>query len=371
MHLTRLRLTEYRNHEHTDIQLMPGINVFIGPNGQGKTNVVEAVNFLATGASHRTHTTVALVRQHCATSVINADFVNNERRLNVDVQIEGAGANKARANGNPIRLRELSRFVHVVIFAPEDLRLIRDDPEERRRFIDGVIEVLSPRMIGVFSDFERVLKQRNSLLKSLRPLNRAQRDLATLDLWDEKLVDLGSEIRVARMAAISALRVPLGNAYQEVAGEEHLTAIELVSKSADLAAENADRDQAREVLRVALGQSRDLDIDKGLSHVGPHRDDVLFSLNGLPTKGYASHGETWSFALALKLAVAQLIRDGELGDPILILDDVFAELDSGRRNRLATATQSFEQVLITAAVEADLPELGGHKQFHVLAGVVT
>ena len=371
MHLTRLRLSNFRNHEHTDLGLGEGISVFVGPNGQGKTNVVEAVNFLASGASHRTHNSLALVKQNSPNAVINADFVSGERRLNVDVHIESAGSNKARANGNNIRMRELSRFVHTVIFAPEDLRLIRDDPDERRTFLDGVIEVLSPRMIAVFSDYERVLKQRNSLLKSLRALPKSQRDPGTLDLWDEKLVEIGAEIRVARMSAVSALREPLAHAYRQIAGEDHRTEIALVSKVDDLAEEHAGREDAQRTLSIGLQATRDLDIEKGLSHVGPHRDDVLFSLNSLPTKGYASHGETWSYALALKLAVAELIRTGDLGDPILILDDVFAELDNSRRDRLAAAVQSFEQVLVTAAVVADVPDLGSYKQFNVLAGVVS
>ena len=371
MHLTRLRLTEYRNHEQTDITLVPGLNLFLGPNGQGKTNVVEAVNFLATGSSHRTHLTYALVKQHAVAAVINADFVSNDRKLNVDLRIEASGGNKARANGNPIRIRDLSRFVHVVLFAPEDLRLIRDDPEVRRHFLDDVIEVLSPRMIAVFSDFERVLKQRNSLLKSLKTTSRTQRDLGTLDLWNDKFLDLSADITVARQSAISALREPLSLAYGDVAGVQHKTNLRLGQKAENASSEDADRSATRLALEAALAQSQDADIERGQTHVGPHRDDVILELNGLPTKGYASHGETWSFALALRLAVAELIRHGELGDPIVILDDVFAELDENRRRRLAEAAKSFEQVLVTAAVASDLPDLGAGQEFRVSEGVVS
>ncbi len=371
MYVARLRLTDYRNHASSDVALSPGINVFLGPNGQGKTNAVEAVNFLATGGSHRTHLSHAVVRSGVTSAVINADLVNDTRQLNVDVHIESAGSNRARANGNVIRLKELSRFVHVVLFAPEDLRLIRDDPDVRRNFIDSVVEVLSPRMIAVAADYERVLKQRNSLLKSIRAISKSQRDYSTLDLWDEKLISLGTEIMCARFAAVSALREPLRAAYVDIAGEDHNAHISVSTKVGAEFDESTPRDEIFKTLATALAAKRDDDVERGQSQVGPHRDDILFELNALPVKGYASHGETWSFALALKLAAAELFRHDELGDPIVILDDVFAELDEARRNRLAVAIAGFEQVLITAAVRADIPEMNVVSEFSVVAGEVT
>jgi DNA replication and repair protein RecF len=370
VHITRLRLTTFRNHASTDLHFVPGVNVLLGANGQGKTNVVEAINLLASGSSHRTHQLTALVNARSTDAVVNAELVHAERTLSVDVQLDTAGANKARANGNSIRMRELSRHIHVVFFAPEDLGIIRDDPEERRAFIDTIVTVLSPRMIAVFSDYERAVKQRNSLLKSLRHVGRAQRDLSTLAIWDEKIVALGTEITFARLAAVSALREPLHLAYQSVAGQAQQTNIALSSRISETLKETATRNEIGDKFATAMIAALDDDLDRGTTSIGPHRDEVVFTLNDLPVKGYASHGETWSFALSLKLGMAELFRHESLGDPIVILDDVFAELDVSRRDRLSLAVSDFEQVIITAAVAADVPDLDIRRTFHVDAGVV-
>lgn len=370
MHITRLRLTAFRNHGSTDLRFASGVNVLLGENGQGKTNVVEAINLLASGTSHRTHQLMALVRAGSADAVVNAELVHDERSLSVDVQLDTAGANKARANGNAIRMRELSRHIHVVFFAPEDLAIIRDDPEERRMFLDAIVTVLSPRMIGVFSDYERAVKQRNSLLKSLRHVARPQRDLSTLAIWDEKIVALGTEITFTRLAAVTALREPLSLAYQSIAGRAQSTNIMLSSRISETLRETSTRNEIGDKFATAMIGTLDDDLERGTTSIGPHRDDVLFTLNELPVKGYASHGETWSFALSLKLATAELFRHESLGDPIVILDDVFAELDVARRDRLTNAVSGFEQVIITAAVKADVPDLAIARTFFVESGVV-
>ena len=370
MHITRLRLTTFRNHLSTDIRFRGGVNVLLGENGQGKTNIVEAINLLASGGSHRTHQLMALVKAHSTEAIVNADLVHDGRSLSVDVQLDTTGANKARANGNAIRMRELSRHIHVVFFAPEDLGIIRDDPEERRVFIDTIVTVLSPRMISVFSDYDRAIKQRNSLLKSLRHVGRAQRDLSTLAIWDEKIVGLGTEITFARLAAVSALRDPLAIAYQSIAGKSESTNIALNSRISETLMETASRNEIGDKFATALIAALDDDLERGTTSVGPHRDDLLFTLNDLPVKGYASHGETWSFALSLKLSMAELFRHDSLGDPIVILDDVFAELDVARRERLTNAVSGFEQVIITAAVAADIPDLEIQRTFHVRSGTV-
>jgi DNA replication and repair protein RecF len=370
VHITRLRLTAFRNHGSTDLRFASGVNVLLGENGQGKTNVVEAINLLASGTSHRTHQLMALVRAGSADAVVNAELVHDERSLSVDVRLDTAGANKARANGNAIRMRELSRHIHVVFFAPEDLAIIRDDPEERRLFLDAIVTVLSPRMIGVFSDYERAVKQRNSLLKSLRHVARPQRDLSTLAIWDEKIVALGTEITFTRLAAVTALREPLSLAYQSIAGRAQSTNIMLSSRISETLRETSTRNEIGDKFATAMIGALDDDLERGTTSIGPHRDDVLFTLNELPVKGYASHGETWSFALSLKLATAELFRHESLGDPIVILDDVFAELDVARRDRLTNAVSGFEQVIITAAVKADVPDLAIARTFFVESGVV-
>ncbi len=371
MHITRLRLTSFRNHDSTDVGFLRGVNVLIGLNGQGKTNIVEAINLLATGGSHRTSMMTALIEKNADHGVVNAEIAHDSRSLSVDVVLDRTGANKARANGNSVRMRDLSRFIHAVVFAPEDLKIVRDDPEERRAFLDAIVTVLSPRMIAVFSDYDRALKQRNSLLKSLRFVNRGQRDLSTLAVWDEKIIGLGTEITFARLAAVSALREPLARAYENVAGTAQLTDIRLISKVHVGLDEASPRDLIAEKFTISTIAALDDDLDRGTTSIGPHRDDVTFVLNELPVKGYASHGETWSFTLALKLATAELFRHDSLGDPILLLDDVFAELDESRRQRLTHAIRDFEQVIITAAVENDVPNVNVQRTFYVDAGRVS
>lgn len=370
MHVARLRLADFRNHQSSDISFVPGVNVLIGPNGQGKTNVIEAIYLLATGSSHRTHQLTALVNRDAQMSAVLADITHNGRNLTVDIRIERNGSNQARANGNAVRMRDLPRYIHAVIFSPEDLGIIRDNPEDRRHFIDSVIAVLSPRMTSVSSDYERVLKQRNALLKSLRLVPRAQRDLSTLAIWDEKIVALGTDILFARQAALEALRGPVSQAYLSIAGEGHPISLSLRSSVMESLSFDAPRDLIADRFAIAMISALDDDLDRGTTSVGPHRDDIEFTLNSLPVKGYASHGETWSFALALKLATATLFRNDVLGDPIVILDDVFAELDVKRRQSLASAIDSFEQIFVTAAVEDDIPKMDIRATFSVSKGVV-
>ncbi|NBX23080.1 MAG: DNA replication/repair protein RecF [Microbacteriaceae bacterium] len=370
MHITRLRLAEYRNHVSSDIHFSPGVTLFIGPNGQGKTNVVEAIHVLAFGSSHRTHQSAALINQHATTSVVAAELTHQDRTMTVDISLERNGSNRARANGHPIRVRDLPRYLHAVIFSPEDLRIIRDDPDERRGFIDDVISVLWPRLSAVISDYERVLKQRNSLLKSLRSVPRAQRDLSTLAIWDEKIVSLGTEILFARQAGISALHEPVVTAYRNIVGSEHPITLTMRSRVMENVHADASRDLIADKFTVAMIAALEDDLDRGMTSVGPHRDDVDFELNSLPVKGYASQGETWSYALALKLATAELFRHDALGDPIVILDDVFAELDVHRRHNLAASLSSFEQILVTAAVKDDIPPLDIRASFTVSRGIV-
>ncbi|MGO3886302.1 MAG: DNA replication/repair protein RecF [Mycetocola sp.] len=368
MIVTHLSLRDFRNYAEADLALHGGTNLFIGRNGQGKTNLVESLVFLSSLSSHRVTGDQALVRSGQESAIVRTTFKHGERELLAEVQINRSGTNRAQINRSAIRPRDLPWYVRTVLFAPEDLSLIRGEPSGRRRFIDQLAMTLAPRFSAVIADYERVLKQRNTLLKSLRGgINPNQEK--TLSIWDEKLVSLGTQIIARRAVLVEQLRDPLRRAYATVVAADHSPTIDLNlsvtghdidGDETSTEAENTavpTESQISVHFRESLDRRRRAERERGLTLVGPHRDDLLFGLNHLPVKGYASHGESWSFVLALKLAMAELLRrDSELGDPVLILDDVFAELDRHRRRRLAEAITGYEQVLVTAAVREDIPE---------------
>jgi DNA replication and repair protein RecF len=364
----QLSLVDFRNYAEADVALHPGPNVFVGRNGQGKTNLAEAIAFFATLGSHRVSTDAPMVRHGSDAAIVRARLAHGERRVQLEVQLNKQGSNKARVNGSPVRTAELPRYAQVVLFAPEDLQIVRGDPSARRRFADQLLIQRRPRMAGVLADYDRVLKQRTTLLKTARARGIRGDALSTLDVWDDKLVALGSQVIEARLALADELAGPLARAYTQIAGADHRTELEWALTVRGVDAEDADGDEdtmttdaapagVADQFRTALAARRTSELERGLTLVGPHRDDLILRVRGLPVRGYASHGESWSVALALRLASAELLRaESQLGDPILILDDVFAELDAERRTRLASLAGDFEQVVVTAAVEQDVPD---------------
>lgn len=382
MLVTHLSLTDFRNYQHAEVELAAGPNLFVGSNGQGKTNLVESLVYLSTMSSHRTPVDAAMIRQDAASAVIRARLENSGRAVLLELQLNRGSANKAMVNRAASRPRELVRYLSTVLFAPEDLALVRGEPGIRRRFLDTVLVQRSPRLAGVLADYDRVLRQRNTLLKSARASGVRGSALSTLDVWDERLVTLGSEIIDERLALVAELTEPVQDAYRAVAGGEHAPRM-VPLLSVDGATPDDDDDTATETpadagasatrdrFAIAVARLRSRELERGVTLAGPHRDDVRFELNGLPAKGYASHGESWSFALSLRLASARLLREhSTTGDPVLILDDVFAELDQTRRARLAASVHDYEQVLVTAAVFEDVPaELRAHT-VHIRAGRV-
>nr|WP_242519493.1 DNA replication/repair protein RecF [Microbacterium esteraromaticum] len=376
-----MNLVDFRNYATADLTLHRGPNVLVGSNGQGKTNLAEAIVFLATLGSHRVSSDAPMVRDDKDFAVVRARLVHGKRTVLVEVQINRQGSNRARINGSPSKTNELPRYAHVVLFAPEDLQIVRGDPSARRRFADQLLIQRTPRMAGVIADYDRVLRQRTALLKSARARGVRGEGLSTLDVWDDKLVALGSEIIHARLRLAADLRGPLAEAYAAIAGADHQPELEwaLSVRGADPDADDSAADAPASddgdiptMFRAALQQRRAKEIERGLTLVGPHRDDLLLRVRDLPVKGYASHGESWSVALALRLSSAELLRsESPAGDPVLILDDVFAELDADRRRRLATLTAGYEQVIVTAAVEADIPEALHRHVVRISAGTIT
>jgi len=369
--VTYLTLSDFRNYHTAELALRPGPNLFVGSNGQGKTNLVEAIGYLSALGSHRVSDDRALVRAGADSAVIRARIEHAERSVLAEVQINRVGANRAQINRGAIRTRELPRYFSSVIFAPEDLALVRGEPSGRRRYLDDLLVLRSPRLAGVMADYDRVLRQRNTLLKSARSSGFRGGNLSTLDVWDEKLVALGSELIEARSSLVDDLRPLVTAAYETIAGMDHRASLGVELSIADVVIEPVTAAWAARAFADSLAANRRAEIDRAITLSGPHRDDLVLTLNDLPARGYASHGESWSFALALKLASAEILRrDSAAGDPVLVLDDVFAELDEGRRARLAAAIGDFEQVLITAAVFGDVPpELAIHA-VHIRAGMI-
>ena len=414
MHLTRLALTDFRSYASADLVLTPGVTILSGPNGEGKTNLAEAIGYVATLGSHRVATDAPLVRQGADRAIIRAAVSSGRGNVLIEIELNPGRANRVRLNRGPLpRPREILGVLRTVLFAPEDLALVKGDPAERRRFLDELLVATAPRYAAVRTDYERVVRQRTALLKSAgarMPRGRSATSSppagpppsgsgtpssgaralpaamdATLDAWDDQLARAGTQLLTARLALVRALRPHVEAAYAAVSGDSGPAGItyrpSFTLPGRDGApgspgAPDAGTDEKDEkegdievAMRDALRQARPGELERGVCLVGPHRDELELRVGELPARGYASHGESWSLALALRLAAYELLRaDGD--DPVLILDDVFAELDAGRRDRLAGLAAGAEQVIVTAAVPADVPASLAGARYDVRGGVI-
>lgn len=400
MRVTHLSLGDFRNYQQAEVSFRPGLNLIVGRNGQGKTNLIEAMCYFSTLGSHRVSSDSALIRAGAEAAVARMRLAADAREVLLEAQINRSSRNRAQVNRNGVPPRELTRWFSSVLFAPEDLLLVRGDPGVRRRFLDESVLLRHPSLSATISDYERVVRQRTALLKSARNGDRSAQVESTLEIWNEQLIALGVSIMLARRDLVHSLRVPLRDAYESIVEQNHRPHLRLLESVASAREEgdvsretsqplgaqvaevgsspeiddHCDQNVSRETLvsqfREALLLVRQRELERGVTLVGPHRDDVLFELNGLPVKGYASHGESWSFVLSLRLAVAMLLRnESASGDPVIFLDDVFAELDVKRRDALMAELLKFEQVIVTAAVEADVP-VGDWSRTEIYGGAV-
>jgi len=358
--ITNLNLNNYRSYTTLDLSLDPGISIFVGKNGEGKTNIAEAVLYLTFLSSHRASGNTPLIKLGNQSAYIRAKVKYPEREILVELEINSDKANRAKVNQNQVRSqKEIFGIVQTIYFSPEDLDIVRGDPSERRRFIDQLLTLRSPRIAGVISDYDRAVKQRNSLLKT-----RASAD--ALNPWDKQVAELGGELITLRMLALNELKPIFNQVYKDISDTKPA---EIVYKSS---IENPTLNQSEnsEKIMERLVDNRGAELDRGLTLTGPHRDDLLLILGDHAVKGYASHGESWSIALSLKLATYNLLKSDGLS-PILILDDVFSELDEERRERLAEIAKSADQTIITVAVENDLPKSITGTKYLVRAGMVS
>ncbi|WP_166135192.1 DNA replication/repair protein RecF [Nocardioides ochotonae] len=380
MYVSHLTLHDFRSYATAEVPLEPGVTAFVGRNGQGKTNLVEAIDYLSRLSSHRVASDAPLVRAGADRAVVRAAVVRDGRTAVLEVELIPGKANRAKVNRSALpRSRDLIGLVRTVVFSPEDLVLVKGDPSDRRRFLDDLLVLRAPRLAGVRADYDRVLRQRNSLLKTAGAARRGSSSqeaaLSTLSVWDSHLAHIGAELLAHRLRVVEDLAPYVGKAYETVARGARRDDADITYKpSLDLggAREPADLEAA---LLAEVERRRGDELDRGVSLVGPHRDELLLSIghgpdeSRLPVKGYASHGESWSFALALRLASYDLLRS-EGDDPILILDDVFAELDTERREQLAGLVAGAEQVLVTAAVPEDVPPALAGVRYAVAGGEV-
>lgn len=394
MYLEQLSLTDFRSYAQVDLSLEPGVTVLVGSNGIGKTNLMEAIGYLANLSSHRVSSDAPLLRFGTERALIRARLVRGEQSTVLEVEINSTRANRARINrSNPVRARDILGICQTVLFAPEDLALVKGDPSSRRRFLDELLVSLVPRHAATRSDYDRVLKQRNALLKSARASKFTSGHEATLDVWDQHMARAGAELLHARLELVERLRPHLRSAYAQLTDESkeagaiyRSTLQDVVEDDGATGAFAATTEAAgQEDLRLlsvdeltdryvqAFAASRRKELERGISLVGPHRDELELVLGVAPAKGYASHGETWSMCLSLRLASYYvMLDDARTGGsaPILILDDVFAELDVQRRRKLAAIVSGAEQVLVTAAVEDDIPaELAGRRVKVIPGGI--
>ena len=397
MHVAHLSLADFRSYASVELPLEPGVTTMVGPNGQGKTNLVEAVGYVATLGSHRVASDQPLVRFGAERAIVRTAVVRDDRSTLVEIEINPGRANRARVNRGPVpRPREVLGLLRTVLFAPEDLALVKGDPSGRRAFLDDLLVQRQPRWAGVRSDHDKILRQRGALLKSAAPVLRRGRGgarpasdvggdaterresaLHTLDVWDSHLAQVGSQLLYARLRLLRDLGPYLSKAYDEVsAGQSdarvaYRSSLREATATRIAAGEVPEPAELHDEMLASLAEVRGQEVERGVCLVGPHRDDMVVTLGELPAKGYASHGESWSLALGLKLAAYQLLRHDLGDDPVLVLDDVFAELDTGRRERLAAMIGDCEQVIITAAVPEDVPSGLVGRTYAVTMGAVT
>ena len=359
MRINTLALTNFRSYPNLELELQPGVTTFIGDNGSGKTNIAEALIYLSFLSSHRVASNTPLITLGAQQAIIRSEIIKDDRVLKVDLEINISKANRARLNGNPTRSqRDILGACQIVYFSPEDLDLVRSDPGTRRDFLDRLLVTRIPRLAGVISDYDRVVKQRNTLLKTRSSTN-------ALIPWNEQLIKIGAQLTAERIALIAALNPWVRKNYANL--NEVKTASISYKSSSEGVTDNTENNI--EILSKRLEEVAYQEIERGVSLIGPHRDDLHLQIGDFPAKGYASHGESWSMAIALRIGSFDLLRS-EGAEPILILDDVFAELDTSRRVQLMSATQVAEQTIITAAVEKDLPSQLLTQKFYVTPGVV-
>ncbi|OMC50960.1 DNA replication/repair protein RecF [Mycobacterium sp. IS-836] len=365
MYVRHLGLRDFRSWAQADLELEPGRTVFVGPNGFGKTNLIEALWYSSTLGSHRVGTDAPLIRAGNTRAIVSTIVVNEGRECAVDLEIAAGRANKARLNRSPVRsTREVVGVLRAVLFAPEDLALVRGDPADRRRYLDDLATVRRPAIAAVRADYDKVLRQRTALLKSLSGARHRGGAVDTLDVWDGRLAEHGAELMAARIDLVNQLAPEVEKAYQLLASGSRQASIGYRASMDGGGDEGADREFLEAALLAALAARRDAEVERGMCLVGPHRDDLELRLGDQPAKGFASHGESWSFAVALRLAAYELLRaDGS--EPVLLLDDVFAELDATRRRALASVAEAAEQVLVTAAVLEDIPAEWDARRVHI------
>ncbi len=342
MIVTRLELVDFRNYVEASFQFHHGITAVVGLNGQGKTNLAEALAYLASLESFRGAPTEALIRVGAETAIVRATVLHPDgREVLVELELSRHGRNRVQVNKQRLgRSRELLGVMRVTVFSPDDLALVKGGPQERRRFMDDTLVALALKYDALRLELDRIVKQRNMLLKQAN--GRLHDDLqVSLDVWDAKLAQVGDQFGHARSVLIARLSPMVAEAYEQLA--DRPSAVEL----------RYEPPWRRHGLVQALASARTDDVRRGVSTVGPHRDDVELFIGGLSARTHASQGEQRTLALALRLGAHRLVAEKAGSSPVLVLDDVLSELDPRRAAALLTHLPPGQVVLTTAGVLPD------------------
>ncbi len=358
MHISRLALDHYRSWERCVLDLEPGVNILQGSNGLGKTNIVEAVEVLSTGSSHRTSSSLPLIEKGFSSAVIRANVEDGENRHSYEATIVARGANRARIDGGKSQyMRDIIGLVPSVAFTPEDQRLISADPAGRRNFINQAASLLHPHYTQLLQQFTHVGKQRAALLKQLSDDSSAQSQygqqniLSGLEAWTGQFIDLGMRLTRVRNGIIARLSTPFARMYEALAGAGQQATLSYEPSFDEVMLYDDPAAQiSLHFQRIYPGE-----VARGQNLIGPHRDDLDIRLNGMTAREFASNGEMWTMALALKMALYETVSAEHGSKPIVILDDVFAQLDESRRGQILDFAYAQDQVLITVAAASDIP----------------
>ena len=336
MQVRSLRLVDFRSYAQAEVAFSPGLTAVVGANGEGKTNLLEAIGFAAGLGSLRGAADSALVRRGCATGMIHCETrLGNAREVAVDAEIHAGRPNRLFVNRQRVSRRDLLDVLMVTVFSPDDLELVKGEPAGRRRWLDEALTAVRPSCAALRSDLERILRQRNALLRQAG--GRIDDAVGTtLDVWDAKLAAAGDDLRARRRGLLDEMRAALAACYGRVAGNAAAVEAAYVSSWGE------------EPLAEALAAARDDDLRRAVSTVGPHRDDLLLSVDGLPARSHASQGEQRSLALAMRLAADSVVRRHRDAEPVLLLDDVFSELDDRRAAALLEALPPGQRILTAA-----------------------
>lgn len=363
MYISRLVLDHYRSWDTCLLDLEPGVTIIKGRNGLGKTNLVEAIEVLSTGTSHRVSSSLPLVERGRSKATVRARIQGGEDPTDYELTITTKGAKRGRINGGPsLYMRDMVGKVPCVTFSPDDQRMVSGEPLVRRSFLDEAGALLDPDYFRSRQNFAHIAQQRSALLKQLlkqgdRGTDQRNAVLSGLEIWTGQFIQAGLDLTRRRMSLVAALAGPFETLYSDLAGPGQEANLDYVPSLDEIRDQNGSESAVEEAISEHFQRIYPGEVARGTNLIGPQRDDLVFGLNGMQAREFASNGEMWTLALALRLALFEVIVQTKQVRPIVVLDDVFAQLDEGRRSQILAFAGDQDQVLITVAADGDIPSL--------------